>query len=250
MVSKPFSDQTPEFQIQQEDFPALPGATNPPSSSSGDATCKTPTSLSSGIGDTSLLKDGKYPGDKAPKRGIQTHQDGTVSNIPNGMVNDQFGIVGLLTFIRAAENDPNLVALAPGIDLTTLGLNLNSPENLYSTFQSPWKDLPCRPQDIAPIKLNRYGEDLLFYLFYMNGGDVLQLASAAELYSRDWRYHKEERVWITRAPGVDPILKTSTYEQGTYYVFDTKYWRKVHKEIYLEYEKLEDRPNLPPTMVH
>ena len=53
---------------------------------------------------------------------------GTVSNIPNGMVNDQFGIVGLLTFIRAAENDPNLVALAPGIDLTTLGLNLNSPE--------------------------------------------------------------------------------------------------------------------------
>ncbi|CAC5357121.1 unnamed protein product [Mytilus coruscus] len=268
MVSKPVSDQTPEFQIQQEDFPALPGATNPPSSSSGDATCKTPTSLSSGIGDTSLLKDGKYPGDKAPKRGIQTHQDGTVSNIPNGMVNDQFGIVGLLTFIRAAENDPNLVALAPGIDLTTLGLNLNSPENLYSTFQSPWKDLPCRPQDIdfhvpaeyltniyirdklAPIKLNRYGEDLLFYLFYMNGGDVLQLASAAELYSRDWRYHKEERVWITRAPGVDPILKTNTYEQGTYYVFDTKYWRKVHKEIYLEYEKLEDRPNLPPTMVH
>lgn len=44
------------------------------------------------------------------------------------MVMDQFGMVGLLTFIRAAEIDPNLVALAPGIDLTTLGLNLNSPE--------------------------------------------------------------------------------------------------------------------------
>ena len=58
---------------------------------------------------------------------------GTVSNIPNGMVNDQFGIVGLLTFIRAAENDPNLVALAPGIDLTTLGLNLNSPEYVSLT---------------------------------------------------------------------------------------------------------------------
>ena len=34
---------------------------------------------------------------------------------------------------------------------------------------------------LAPIKLNRYGEDLLFFLFYMNGGDVLQLAAAAEL---------------------------------------------------------------------
>lgn len=54
--------------------------------------------------------------------------EGTVSNIPAGMVADQFGMVGLLAFIRAAENDPNLVALAPGIDLTTLGLNLNSPE--------------------------------------------------------------------------------------------------------------------------
>ena len=53
---------------------------------------------------------------------------GAVTNIPQGMVTDQFGMVGLLTFIRAAETDPNLVALAPGIDLTTLGLNLNSPE--------------------------------------------------------------------------------------------------------------------------
>ena len=53
---------------------------------------------------------------------------GTVSNIPGSMVSDQYGMVGLLTFIRAAETDPNLVALAPGIDLTTLGLNLNSPE--------------------------------------------------------------------------------------------------------------------------
>ena len=44
------------------------------------------------------------------------------------MVADQFGIVGLLTFIKAAETDPSLVALAPGMDLTTLGLNLNSPE--------------------------------------------------------------------------------------------------------------------------
>ena len=32
--------------------------------------------MSSGVGDTSLLKDGKFPGDKAPKRGIQTHPDG------------------------------------------------------------------------------------------------------------------------------------------------------------------------------
>ena len=53
---------------------------------------------------------------------------GRVTNIPQGMVADQFGIVGLLTFIRCAETDHSLNALAPGLDLTTLGLNLNSPE--------------------------------------------------------------------------------------------------------------------------
>lgn len=35
---------------------------------------------------------------------------------------------------------------------------------------------------LAAIKLGRYGEDLLFYLYYMNGGDLLQLLAAVELY--------------------------------------------------------------------
>ena len=55
-------------------------------------------------------------------------EPGRVTNIPSGMVTDQFGMIGLLTFIRAAETDPGLVHLALGSDLTTLGLNLNSPE--------------------------------------------------------------------------------------------------------------------------
>ncbi|XP_064605985.1 CCR4-NOT transcription complex subunit 2-like isoform X2 [Liolophura sinensis] len=277
MVSKQVVDSTPEFQIQQEDFPALPGAQNPPVSSSSDSARKTPTTTAGGSYEQAVSKEGtKFSSDKITnsqqKRGIQTHPDGRVSNIPSGMVMDQFGIVGLLTFIRAAETEPNLVALSPGIDLTTLGLNLNCPENLYSTFQSPWADSPCRPQDIdfhvpseyltnmfirekvgdilAPIKLNRYGEDLLFFLFYMYGGDVLQLAVAAELYNRDWRYHKEERIWITRAQGVEPIMKTNSYERGTYYFFDAHTWKKVAKDFYLEYDKLEDRPHLPPSLHH
>jgi CCR4-NOT transcription complex subunit 2 len=38
----------------------------------------------------------------------------------------------------------------------------------------------CRDK-LAPVKLNRYKDDLLFYMFYTNVGDVLQLAAAAEL---------------------------------------------------------------------
>ena len=42
-------------------------------------------------------------------------------------------------------------------------------------------------EKLAPVKLNRYKDDILFYMFYTNVGDVLQLAAAAELYKRDWR---------------------------------------------------------------
>ncbi len=74
-------------------------------------------------------------------------------------------------------------------------------KNLYATFGGPWADGACRAQDVdvhvpdeyltnaairdklPPIKLNRFPEDLLFYLFYNYPGDVLQMAAAAELYA-------------------------------------------------------------------
>ncbi|KAJ8008824.1 hypothetical protein DPEC_G00082430 [Dallia pectoralis] len=270
MVTKPSNEQSQDFSIHNEDFPALPGPNyKDPTSNSDDSK----TNLNSS-GKSSTSTDGpKFPGDKSStaqnnnqqKKGIQVLPDGRVTNIPGGMVTDQFGMIGLLTFIRAAETDPGMVHLALGSDLTTLGLNLNSPENLYPKFASPWASAPCRPQDIdfhvpseyltnihirdklAAIKLSRYGEDLLFYLYYMNGGDLLQLLAAVELFNRDWRYHKEERVWITRAPGMEPTLKTNAYERGTYYFFDCLNWRKVAKEFHLEYEKLEERPHVPST---
>ncbi|XP_049616388.1 CCR4-NOT transcription complex subunit 2 isoform X2 [Syngnathus scovelli] len=274
MVTKPSGEQSQDFSIHNEDFPALPGPnyqTKEPGGGGGD---DGKTNLSSSGKPASNTDAPKFPGDKScvsassdnqHRKGIQVLPDGRVSNIPLGMVTDQFGMIGLLTFIRAAETEPGTVHLALGSDLTTLGLNLNSPENLYPKFASPWASAPCRPQDIdfhvpseyltnvhirdklAAIKLSRYGEDLLFYLYYMNGGDLLQLLAAVELFNRDWRYHKEERVWITRAPGLEPSLKTNAYERGTYYVFDCLNWRKVAKEFHLEYDKLEERPHVPST---
>ncbi|XP_041983186.1 CCR4-NOT transcription complex subunit 2 [Aricia agestis] len=238
MVKQPTSEQS-EFTMSSEDFPALPGTSHgapPPPAADYDK----------------------------PRKGIHTEHDGKVTNIPETMIPNQFGIVGLLTFIRAAESDPSLVSLALGQDLTALGLNLNSPDNLYLTFAGPWADTPCRPQDmdyhvppeylingsikekLAPLRLNRYKEDLLFYLFYCFVGDVMQLQAAAELYNREWRYHTEEKVWISQAPGMPMVEKTQTYERGTYYFFDAHNWRKVAKEFHLDYSKLEGRPQLPP----
>ncbi|KAG6629282.1 hypothetical protein CIPAW_14G074200 [Carya illinoinensis] len=55
---------------------------------------------------------------------------------------DPYGLLGLLSVIRMS--DPDLTSLALGIDLTTLGLNLNSTENLHKTFGSPWSDEPAK----------------------------------------------------------------------------------------------------------
>ncbi|XP_019753061.1 CCR4-NOT transcription complex subunit 2-like isoform X3 [Hippocampus comes] len=182
MVTKPSGEQPQDFSIHNEDFPALPGPnyqTKDPSGTGDDGK----TNLSSSGKPASNSDGPKFPGDKScvsassnnqHKKGIQVLPDGRVTNIPMGMVTDQFGMIGLLTFIRAAETDPGMVHLALGSDLTTLGLNLNSPENLYPKFASPWASAPCRPQDIdfhvpseyltnihirdklAAIKLSRY----------------------------------------------------------------------------------------------
>lgn len=270
MVKQP-SDHSSEFQMSNEDFPALPGAPASDPKSVFDNFTEVGSGSGSILDSVKMNNSGLTPEQELAKtiqnrKGIQTSPEGLVTNIPANMVVDQFGMIGLLTFIRAAETDPNLVSLALGADLTTLGLNLNSEVNLFPTFGGPWAETPCRPQDIdfhvpheyltntaireklAPVKLNRYKDDILFYMFYTNVGDVLQMAAAAELYNRDWRYHKEERVWITRAPGMAPSEKTTTYERGTYYFFDVNSWRKVPKEFHLDYDKLEDRPSLPSSL--
>lgn len=247
MVKQPTSEAM-EFQMSNEDFPALPGTQSHLGGEKG----------LSGLadGDISEQLTSRAPGAEktGSRRGIQTSPDGKVSHIPSSMVKDQFGMIGLLQFIRAAESDSNLMSLALGQDLTALGLNLNQPDNLYSSFAGPWADFQCRPQDIdyhvppeylvnagikdklATIKLAKYKDELLFYLFYTYVGDYMQICAAAELYERDWRYHVDEKVWLTVVPGMD----------GTYFFFDPQIWRKVPKEFQLDLTKLEARPSLPP----
>ncbi|CAH1122013.1 unnamed protein product [Ceutorhynchus assimilis] len=198
--------------------------------------------------------------------GIQSSLDVPEGNIPASpnMMNDPFGVAALLPIIQASKTGPNPMSLALGedLDLMGLGLNLNSRTNLFPTFGGPWANMQCQPQNIdfhvppeyhvnhairhklAPLDLRTYMDDALFFLFYTSVGDVLQIAAAAELYNREWRYHMEERVWISPIPGMIPIERTNTYERSTYYFFDTISWRKVPRQLYLEYCKLEGPPGL------
>ena len=84
--------------------------------------------------------------------------------------------------------------------------------------------------DKSNIQKQKIYAELIFYFLFR--------------YARDWRYSKDERVWITRFPGMEPQVKMSTYERGTYYYFDPQGWRKVAKEFHVEYDRLEEKPTV------
>ncbi|KAL8225185.1 hypothetical protein R6Q57_017742 [Mikania cordata] len=172
---------------------------------------------------------------------------------------DRFGLLGLLSVIGMVDAD--LTSIALGIDLTTLGLNLNSAESLYRTLGSPWTDEPVKgdPDFTVPqcyyskqgLALNqryfsKFQLNTLFYIFYSMPKDEAQLYAANELCNRGWFYYREHRLWFMRSPNMEPLVKTKTYERGSYVCFDPNTWETTHKENFVVlYEMLDKRPALP-----
>jgi hypothetical protein len=83
----------------------------------------------------------------------------------------------------------------------------------------------------------------------MYTNDIVQFQTAAVLYDRDWRYHTEKKVWLTKVPGVEPLQKTNSFEKGVYTVFDPVQWRKVQVEMTIEYGKLAEKPMVPAPLL-
>ncbi|KAH0465697.1 hypothetical protein IEQ34_005800 [Dendrobium chrysotoxum] len=172
---------------------------------------------------------------------------------------DRFGLLGLLSVIR--KNNPDLTSLALGIDLTTLGLNLNSNDNLHKKFSSPWSDEPLKgepecsvpscyyakqPPPLQQRHFSKFQLGTLFYIFYSMPKDEAQIYAAYELYLRGWFYHKEAQLWFTGIPNMEPLVKTHTYERGAYFCFDPSTWETIRKENFVvHYESVERNPTLP-----
>lgn len=100
--------------------------------------------------------------------------------------------------------------LAIGADLTTFGLNLNSPDCLYATFVNPFAENPASseplfttpscyimpPPSLKIEHLSKFQMETVFYMFYSMPRDIMQALAAQELYRRDWRYHSELKLWL------------------------------------------------------
>ncbi|BGP49988.1 transcriptional regulator [Rhodotorula kratochvilovae] len=192
-----------------------------------------------------------------PTAGVST---GAVPQTPAQQVlfspADRYGLLGLLHIIKTSDPDTSMLAL--GTDLTNLGLDLGSTENLYSTFITPWTDskaaqvLNIEPEFHLPscynvqpppanTKIGNFSDETLFFIFYSQPRDAMQEMAAHELYKHNWRYHKELRLWLTKEAGTEPVQKTATFERGSYIFFDPVLWERVRKEYVLFFDQLETR---------
>jgi len=174
-------------------------------------------------------------------------------------------MLDMLDVIRGT--DVARTALAHGMDLTSLGLNLNSAEPLYTSFTSPFaprdvaqlrgsaaaaEDIQYPPSfNVASVvqptvaKIPQLSDESLFYVFYTFTGDMLQAYAAAELHKRDWRFHREHGLWFARVPGTEASLKARNYERGSYYYFDVGSWERIRKDnFYLQYDLLDQPPKV------
>ncbi|KAI9024253.1 hypothetical protein DFJ74DRAFT_756245 [Hyaloraphidium curvatum] len=167
---------------------------------------------------------------------------------------DRWGLPGLLDVIRQGEGGEGNV-LALGNDLTTLGLDLGSEGPLWSTFISPFLDPPTTPPTPPftlpacytlpsppppPLsKIPSFGDESLLYIFHAFPRDLLAEHAAQELYNRNWRFHKELRMWITRDEGAGQ--RGQGFERGVYAVWVPERWERERREMLVRYEDLEER---------
>ena len=190
------------------------------------------------------------------------------SILENMTEREKFGMKGYIAEQDSASQAGR--ALMRGVDLSTLGINMNSQEPLLPTYPGPWAEpgaQPLRPLDseytipdcytvkkIAPLstRINGFMDESLFFIFYTMPRDYTQMLVAQELVARKWRYHMREKQWLTRddASPSPVLMDDKVSEQGYYIWWDTKVWKKVRRIYTLRYEDLEEQLSMGNRSVH
>jgi len=166
---------------------------------------------------------------------------------------DRWGLKGLLSTINS--EDPTTAALAAGQDLTTLGLDVNSQEPFWPTWTGPFNNFPSRPAQpdftlpqcytVVNVhnleeKVSSFSDETLFYIFYTQPRDIFQEVAAIELTARNWRYHKELKLWLTKDPTFgEPLPISQEAEHGRYVVFNHHIWQRESRDMILMWAELD-----------
>ncbi|KAH3661228.1 hypothetical protein OGAPHI_006635 [Ogataea philodendri] len=169
---------------------------------------------------------------------------------------DKYGLNALLPVLKMQNNELNTITT--GLDLNMLGLDMtrkNENVQISKTFASPWletsrsevepifsvpKSFEIKNDELASVesRISTFNDETLFFIFYSKPRDVLQELVARELNSRNWRYHKDLQVWLTKDSNVEPTVNGPASENGTYVFFDPTSWEYVTKDFVLYYQSI------------
>lgn len=168
---------------------------------------------------------------------------------------DSFGLKGIALLLRMDQTEKNLFAY--GQDVQLLGLDLSDNSSILKNMASPWQEtsrtevepyflLPesiqqskiVPPPEPCDTKILSFADETLFYIFYTKPRDTLQEYAARELVARNWRYHRDIQVWLTKDSNVEPVLISPDVERGVY-IFDPHNWEKIRKEFVLHYSSVQ-----------
>lgn len=86
-----------------------------------------------------------------------------------------------------------------------------------------------QPPALKTGHLSKFQLETLFYIFYALPKDVLQAYSAQELYTREWRYHGEMKLWFKRASPSDGVASATNNNNSNapqYLYFDINSWER------------------------
>lgn len=188
--------------------------------------------------------------------GLAQAQNGSASAnaspAPEGPAIDKFGLKGLAPLLKMDQSEHT--AFAFGQNLGLLGLDLADEASVLKTMPSPWQETSrsgvepyfslhelVLQKNISPkpepcdSKILSFMDETLFYIFYTKPRDTLQEYAARELVARNWRYHRDIQVWLTKDSNVEPVLINPDVERGVYIFFDPHNWEKIRKEFVLHY---------------
>ncbi|KAK5019401.1 transcriptional regulator [Cryomyces antarcticus] len=170
---------------------------------------------------------------------------------------ERFSLPGLMALHANPSDGSTASMMAFGQDLSTLGMDLGSSAPLHTRIATPFAGLNDQhvvpdftlPQaytvgNVPPLhsRIGGFSDETLFAVFYQYCGDILQEIAAGELYSRDWRWHKDLRQWMMKdANFPTPIRVGDHSERGFYIFFDAMNWRRERREFVLNYDDLDQR---------
>ncbi|KAL3594227.1 transcriptional regulator [Fusarium poae] len=187
------------------------------------------------------------------KDGQEPHGSEIIDPLAGMPAVDKWGIKGLQTLMH---NYPDYHAMVVGMDPSSLGLDISSPELFSTQNYSLFDDSPPRVPlangkfrlpdcynvtNVQTIdsKIASFNEETLFWIFYSCTADIKQQMAAVELHSRNWRWHRKMEIWLTKDEHMTPQILSPNHERGFYIVWDPNNWRKDRKEFTLHYGDLD-----------